>query len=1044
MAEPRLRKTSWHKARIWARRLRIGVLLLVLLAVCGLIYLNVVGLPGFLKRPLLAELNRRGVQLQYSRIRLSWYRGIVADNVRLGNTDRPTQPHVSADQARLGLNLTALLARRVEIESFGLINGNLVLPAGGTNGHPRDIVLNRIFSELEFLPDDEWVLQRFSADFRGGKLSIFGRVSNASAIAEWPFLKSREPAAPGSLARHLAKLAETLDQIEFLEQPELKLEIEGDARNFESFSARLTATAPATETTWGTLRDGNLIARLYASRSNAPTHSSLVLRAREALTPWANTTNFHLAARFTAAPGSTNLETATFRVTAAKASTRWASSTALYLDANLQAVAGQPDLVDGSLRLRAETAQTKWAEGSGVHAHARWRHSLTNPVPLSGEVQLKLDDARSGWGSATNLLLLARLAEAPSYPPPGNASWGWWTNIAPYQFAWSARIDQAAIRDIRAQQLASAGTWAAPQLLVTNFQATIENKLFHASGQLDVASRDSTLRVDSAIDPQRIAAVMPPVANEWLSQFTWNQAPAVAGTLSIRLPPWSDPKPDWENAVRPTLRIEAAFDVEGGGTWRKVPVSTARSTIIYSNETWYLPNLVVTRPEGNLYVEHRANERTHAFVWKFDSHFDPQIARPVLSTNAHEGFDLIAFSQAPHIQVELGGVSRQPEAFWARGQLALTNFTFRGQSFSGVQTSFDYTNKHLRFLAPKAQRDTQNLRADLVVVDLERDQVYITNGFSTAEPLPVARAIGVKVGQAIEPYQFALPPVVRVWGTVPLHGEEGADLRFTVDGGPFHWHRFNVPRIQAEVHWAGLELALTNVNVDFYGGKGNGSAHFFFGRGQGTDYQFVFHATNSILQDLMADYFSRTNSLEGRLSGTVTVNHANTEDWHQVQGSGALDLRDGLIWDIPLFGVLSPVLNSVTPGLGSSRASSATCSFVIRNGVIRSDDLEARSPAMRLKYRGTVDLEGVVDARVEAELLRDVWVLGPLVSTVFWPVTKMFEYRATGTLGDPTLEPVYIFPKLMSIPFTPLRIFKGLFPGDSANERSPFKGNESK
>ena len=55
---------------------------------------------------------------------------------------------------------------------------------------------------------------------------------------------------------------------------------------------------------------------------------------------------------------------------------------------------------------------------------------------------------------------------------------------------------------------------------------------------------------------------------------------------------------------------------------------------------------------------------------------------------------------------------------------------------------------------------------------------------------------------------------------------------------------------------------------------------------------------------------------------------------------------------------------------------------VIRNGVIRSDDLETRSPAMRLEYRGNVDLEGHLNARVEAELFRDMWAIGPVVSTV--------------------------------------------------------------
>jgi len=178
------------------------------------------------------------------------------------------------------------------------------------------------------------------------------------------------------------------------------------------------------------------------------------------------------------------------------------------------------------------------------------------------------------------------------------------------------------------------------------------------------------------------------------------------------------------------------------------------------------------------------------------------------------------------------------------------------------------------------------------------------------------------------------------------------------------------------------------------------------------------------------------NNLEGALSGSLIVNQANSADLASWQGSGNVDLKDGLLWEIPIFGIFSSVLNGLAPGLGSSRASAATGTFVITNGVVRSDDLEIRSPAMRLEYRGTVDLQGHVDARVEAELLRDVWLLGPLVSTVLWPVTKLFEYQLSGSLSQPKTDPVYFIPKIVLMPFHPFRSLKELVPEDSGPVRT--------
>jgi hypothetical protein len=218
--------------------------------------------------------------------------------------------------------------------------------------------------------------------------------------------------------------------------------------------------------------------------------------------------------------------------------------------------------------------------------------------------------------------------------------------------------------------------------------------------------------------------------------------------------------------------------------------------------------------------------------------------------------------------------------------------------------------------------------------------------------------------------------------------------------------------------------------MDFYHGNAFGWAAFDFPQTPGTDFQFMLNATNVLLQSLMADLSTQTNHLEGRLSGSLVVTKANSENWQTVFGHGDAHLQDGLLWDIPLFGIFSPVLNGISPGLGNSRASAATTRFIITNGVIRANDLEIRSTGMRLAYRGTVNLESQVNARVDAELLRDMWLVGPLVSTMLWPVTKLFEYRVTGNLSDPRTEPVFIIPKIMLMPFHPFRTLKGLRPED--------------
>jgi hypothetical protein len=282
--------------------------------------------------------------------------------------------------------------------------------------------------------------------------------------------------------------------------------------------------------------------------------------------------------------------------------------------------------------------------------------------------------------------------------------------------------------------------------------------------------------------------------------------------------------------------------------------------------------------------------------------------------------------------------------------------------------------------------------------------------------------------------------MAHVHGTIPMHGEEAADLHFDLKGGPFEWWRFHVLQVAGHVHWQGQHLTLTNVQFEFYGGQATGSAHFDFSPREETDYQFALSATEALLQPLTTDLFHRTNHLEGKLSATLVVTNASTADMQSWTGHGNLSLRDGLIWDIPIFGVFSGVLNGMYPGLGSSRANAGTCSFIITNGVIRSDDLEVRSTGARLQYRGTVDFQGQVNARVEAGFLRDMPLFGQVVSFALWPVTKLFEYKVTGSLGEPKTSPVYIVPKFVFLPFQfpfhPFNTLKGLLPEDLGASRT--------
>jgi len=205
--------------------------------------------------------------------------------------------------------------------------------------------------------------------------------------------------------------------------------------------------------------------------------------------------------------------------------------------------------------------------------------------------------------------------------------------------------------------------------------------------------------------------------------------------------------------------------------------------------------------------------------------------------------------------------------------------------------------------------------------------------------------------------------------------------------------------------------------ANFYGGEARWSGSFFIEK-KHAQYSFTGITTNTDLHPLVADIFG-TNKVEGTLGGALLITSANTGDEKSWNGRGSAVLKDGFLWSIPIFGVFSPILDAVVPGVGNNKISSGSGDFAITNSVIHTRNMQVRAPAFRLDYKGKIDMDGKLEARVDAEILRDAWVFGKLFSTALWPVAKAFEANISGKIQEPKTT-FRFFPKVVFAPFKAL------------------------
>ena len=1028
--------TSRWRKRCWRclRTLRITVILLLFFIVAAGVYLNEVGLPGFLKTPLVKRLHERGLDLQFSRLRWHLNRGFVAENVRLEPAETgASNPRLNVKEVELKLDHSALLKLRFVVDSLILHSGKLVLPLGETNGRPMDLSMTNIQAQLRFLPGDQWELDHFTAAFGGGRLHFSGSVTNASALRDWKIFQSG--GGPPELAReHLRQFADTMEQLHFREPPELVVSINGDARDAQSFRGLLTLNARDGRTPWGDLTNGTLLARLTPpDATNHLAHVAVELRAGSAATPWGWATNGVMTAKLTA-PDLTNYGAhVSFDLRADDAGTPWGSGRSFQMSLRGTREQNQTNAIRATLEVQADHFTNEWAQAEKAHLTVRWTHDLTNAIPQKGTAKLSLEGLQTRWVTAGQLDLTTRM-ETPGATGPLHAdeSWAWWAKLEPYAMNWNCELKeihspkQTNIEEFELKELACSGVWHAPQLSITNLSAELYGGHFAIHALMDVATRILSFNAVSDFDVQKITPFLPEDSRNWLRKYSWENPPVAQATGGVVLSAWTNRQPDWENEVYPTLWMQGDFKA-GNAAYLRIPIDSVQSHFSLTNVVWTLPDLVATRPEGKVELAHTSDDRNHVFYFHIRSTIDPKILQPLLDTDGQEGMDDFVFSEPPKVDGEIWGRWRDNSSVGFKAHVAVTNLTFRKQTASSFAGDFSYTNQFMVLLNGRIERGKRYMTASGLGVDFPGQRLFLTNGYSTMEQTPVVHAISKKVTRTVEPYQFLQPPVVHAYGTIPLVDEVPADLHFKVEGGPFRWRRFNLEHVAGEVNWVGDHMTMTNARASFYKGDLTGSAFFNFAVDPGTDLSFDITVTNADLHAMVADLRASTNLLEGRLGGHLKITHANSDDWKSWFGSGEASLHDGLIWDIPIFGRFSPFLDKVHQGMGESRASEGTGTFVINNSIIHSDNLEIRSPTLRLRYRGNVDFDGNVDAYMKAEVFRDTPLVGGIISTALLPFSDLFDSKVTGTLSDPKVAPRFLVSKIILAPFHPFRTLSDMF-----------------
>ncbi len=1013
----------------WCRRctlVLVGLLLYVFL------HLNQIGLPDFVKRPLLDQLREQGAELDFSRMRLRLGRGIVIEHVNLARAHEGAGEQVFAEQLQLKLDWGDLVDFRTpKITAVTMQGGQLTIPvASATNGPPLRFAVENVQARLRFVSAEHWELEQFEGTCHQGMFRAAGSITNASQ------LRSRSGSKSGGdlWKQNLVRIGRALDRLITAEPPTLDVVFHADLRAPELSTAEVRFSALGVQSEYG--RFGRV--RFNAELNEPPSTNGLLLvtfrlDAQKAVTPWAGAEALRLDGEVEQSRTNPLPSRLDWNLDVRAPNTRWAQAKGLRIHATSTATNGQ---FATSLNLSGTNVITAWAATTNLTVGINAMHVLTWPVtnwlPLSLNWTSRLDRIHTRWADAG---ALAIIGDAHPRALPFTNEFG-----LPPSAAWLGAWDLAAglsLTNAVAPQLELAGIttrlkWSADRLELPRLHVWLYGGELQADADVSASTRLATVSAGARFDAHRLEPLLGEAAAHWLSQYTWSpeQPPVADVSASVTLPAWTNRAPDWKLEVLPSLLVSGTARATNFA-YRGLTGDTALVPFALTNQTWTIFGARVVRPDGWLNFDLTDWPVSHNYHFHVQSALNPMVAAPLVGSNVVHAMSSVVFLDPPVLDADLWGRWHEPELIGVRASVAATNLIVRGEPADEFRAAeVTYTNLCLLVRDGYVRQGTNTAQVEALGYDIMAYQLHFTNAVSTLDPGGVTRAVGPKTAHALEPYVFAMPPHVILNGIIPTRSNvEDANVSFETRAGGVRWWKLAPTSLNTTVWWRGQTVSLTNIDAGFHGGHLTGNVFVDLKDLDDMTFSFDTSYTDVQLRSLLADLVPRTNRIEGLISGRLTVTEAHSRTNGPWYGGGEIRLRDGFLWDLPLFGGLSIAFDKIAPGLGQTRFNSGHASFTIKDRFVRTHDLEFNSPTMRLKADGTVDFDSNMNATMQAELLRDVPLLGPVIGLALSPFSKLFEYDVRGTLGKPEMEPRYV-PSFLLAPLRPIQTIKSLFPGD--------------
>ncbi|MAT47300.1 MAG: hypothetical protein CMO35_07720 [Verrucomicrobiaceae bacterium] len=326
----------------------------------------------------------------------------------------------------------------------------------------------------------------------------------------------------------------------------------------------------------------------------------------------------------------------------------------------------------------------------------------------------------------------------------------------------------------------------------------------------------------------------------------------------------------------------------------------------------------------------------------------------------------------------------------------------QGIYFTDGKLEFDYSDYVLknRYGGP----DRSTLRVEQIHHERSKRITEIVNLQGTAWPGPLISLADPRSGELIDQmFGFRQPPTLSASGRFDHKKpttETLLDLRLTSPGVmdyEFLGKDLQLTAVSAAIRSTSNRHEVSDLSFRTFGGTGAGTIAVTRTPDQETLIDAGIRWDNMNLSEIGRKFAFEKDAqgaITGRLDFNTIANRKNT-----LNGKGVIGLRNGQLFNVPIFGPLSLPLGTVLGKQYShEQARDASATFVLENGVVLTKDLLTSTTSTTFVGEGSIDLN---NQQMDLTMRMNARGLLGLVTLPLTPLKGLFQFRGQGPLKKP-------------------------------------------